>query len=174
MRPLQYTLWALGNLTLAPALLVLFTGASATVPILVTEGVWPIALILLPALAVCTANWLVWIFCEGLISVALVRLTRTRSGRLAFLKWDRYGPTIMLEVSDPSVERWHRLGRAALLPGWWGFAAAMLLTVNAGLALAGVWALGWPWWASIVFGLGWVASWVWYAREVRTKVRARR
>jgi hypothetical protein len=174
VKRLKFTLWAIGNFTLAAVLIPLFWAASALNWQLVREGVWSVVVVLVLVLPVGTVMWPLWILGQGLISVALMRRVGHEQGRLAYLSWDRYGPTIELVTSHPSVVRWHRLGLAALLPGWGGYAAAVLLTASGGLALAGQVLLQWPLWASILFGLGWVAGWFWYVTEVRRKVRRRR
>ena len=175
MSRVKYILWAVGNLAFATAIIPLFWATSALNWQLLLLGVWFVAVLLVLVLPVGTVMWPIWIICQGIISIALARRVGREPGRLAYLSWDRYGPTIELVTTHPSVVRWHRLGLAALLPGWRGYAAAVLLTASGGLALAGLFLLDWwPLWGSVLAGLGWIAGWVWYAREVRQRVRARR
>ena len=170
----KYTLWAVGNFTLASVILVIMWAGASLVPSLWLAGMWPLVLIFVAGLSVCTVLWPAWIVGQGLISVALVRLANRKQGRLAYLSYDRYGPTIELATTDPSVVRWHRLGLAALLPGWRGYAAAVLLTVCGGVVLSWLWMVEVPLWASTACALGWATGWVWYVREVRQRVRRRR
>ena len=169
MNSFNYTLWSLGNLTLAPFILILFTASTVTIPLLFQEGVWPIALLLIVVLPIGTALWPLWIFAEGMTSVALARKAKTTDTRLAVLAWDRYGPSIVLETSDPAARRWHSLGLAMLKPGWWGYAAAVLQTASAGLAIASATFWQWPMWASASFLVPWAAGWLWYSKSVSAR-----
>lgn len=170
MRQLRFSLWATGNILL---LLVIVPGSwFVALPIgMLLEHAWPVSVALFALLPFGTVFWPVTLFVNTAVSVALVRLSLRRKGRLADLSYHfREVPRIELTTTDPSVTRWHDLSTDELIPGWGAVAAAYLLTASGCLAIAGMAVFDWPMWACGLLLIPWAGGWAWYALLVRARV----
>ena len=167
MKSLKYPLWAAGNILLA-IFVILASWAGTYAAAVLVPGSWIVAVLFSLILPVGTVLWPGWLLGQAGMSIALARLKKP--GKLAHLRWDRYGATIELDTTDSSVLRLQKLGVALMLPGRQGVLAAYLLTVSGGLALNGTLVFGWPLWASALFLIPWGVGWLVYSKSVRARL----